>query len=87
MPEQMARRAADGHAVLVKEPERPKQSLLAPTLPSEALALSGPRREASNLLLYPVSGMREPPTGVADRKLFTQPRRLGLICWINPLTG
>jgi hypothetical protein len=62
------------HAVLVEEPERAIQPLLAPPLPSEALALSGPRQVAPNLLLYPVADIREAPAGVAmwfwRRKVF-----------------
>src|SRR5438874_6824001 len=53
----------------MKEPERAIQPFLAPPLPSEALALTGSGQVAPNLLLHPVSDIRETPAGVADRKV------------------
>ncbi len=57
------------HSVLVEELEGAIQPLLAPPLPSEALALTGSGQVAPNLLLGPVSEIRETPAGVADRKV------------------
>src|SRR5207237_577137 len=53
----------------MKEPERAIQPFPAPPLPSEALALTGSGQVAPNLLLHPVSDIRETPAGVADRKV------------------
>ena len=57
------------HSILIKEHERPIQRCPAPPLPSEALALAGSRQVAPNLLLYPVSDIRETPARVADGKV------------------
>src|SRR5205814_8907064 len=57
------------HSILMKEPERAIQPFPAPPLPSEALALTGSGQVAPNLLLHPVSDIRETPAGVADRKV------------------
>lgn len=57
------------HLVLVEEPQRSIQPFPAPPLPSEALALTSSGQVAPNLLLYPVSDIREAPAGVADRKV------------------
>src|SRR5215831_241265 len=53
----------------MEEPQRPIQPLLAPPLPPEALALATSRQVAPNLLLDPVSDVREAPTRVAHRKV------------------
>lgn len=57
------------HSVLVEESEGSIQPFLAPPLPPEALALAGSSQVAPNLLLYPVSDIRETPAGVTDRKV------------------
>jgi len=57
------------HSVLVEESKRPIQPFLAPPLPPEALALTSFGQVAPNLLLYPVSDIRETPAGVAHRKV------------------
>jgi hypothetical protein len=53
----------------MKEPKRAIEPLLTPPLPPEAWALTGSGQVALNLLLYPVSDIREAPAGVADRKV------------------
>ena len=57
------------HSVLVEEPKCAIQPFPAPPLPPEALALTGSGQVAPNLLLHPVSDIREAPTGVANREV------------------
>src|ERR1043165_5064625 len=53
----------------MKQSQRPIQPILAPPLPPKALALATSRQVTPNLLLYPVSDVREAPAGVAHRKV------------------
>src|SRR5713101_979721 len=60
-----------GNAVLREEAERPIEPCLGPPLPAETVSLAGPHQMVPNLLLDPVSNVREAPARMADRKYCT----------------
>src|SRR2546426_6849395 len=58
-----------GNAVLREEAELPIQPCFSPPLPAETVTLAGPHQMVPNLLLDPVSNVREAPARMADRKV------------------
>ena len=58
-----------GNAVLREEAERPIEPCLGPPLPAETVTLAGSHQMVPNLLLDPVSNVREAPARMADGKV------------------
>src|SRR5712691_3810367 len=82
-----------GNAVLREEAERPIEPCLGPPLPAETVTLAGPHQMVPNLLLDPVSNVREAPARMADGKVLhpaTQNRvdlRNHLADWPGPMAA
>src|SRR5438445_10622140 len=82
-----------GDAVLREEAERPIEPCLGPPLPAETVTLARARQMVPNLLVDPVSNVREAPARMADRKVLhpaTQNRvdlRNHLADWPGPMAA
>src|SRR5437899_3922489 len=64
-----ALRRSMGDPVLMEEAERSIQPRVAPPLPAESVTLARARQMVPNLLVDPVSNVREAPARMADRKV------------------
>ena len=67
--EATASRRSVGNPVVMEQPELAIQPCSAPSFPSEAVTLACTRQVVPNLLLHPVSDVREAATRVAECKV------------------